>query len=375
MEALKTFQDIATALPNVEIDRWKSRGGRVIGTVCSDIPEEVIHAAGMLPLRVRAPKLADTSLGDAHLHVFNCSYTRSILEALLRGELGFLDGFVTTNSCDHMLRLAGELKDKANMLLVHYFSMVHTANDATRAWFASEVQGLVAAMEKSLGTTITQEDLRSSIQVYNETRSLLARLDELRKNDPPPLSGAEHMRIVLAGMSMPRERFNEKLGSLLPELEDRRSGEPGIPRLMVVGGACDVPEFIQFIEERGAHIVADGLCFGMRHYRGWIDEGGEDPLGAIVERYTNREPCPAVINGFDASFEVLKEVVHEWKIDGIVCARLKFCDHWAGRRKMLVDRMRNEGVPLLDLEREYSTVGSGQIGTRVQAFLEMLSPT
>jgi len=119
--------------------------------------------------------------------------------------------------------------------------------------------------------------------------------------------------------------------------------------------------------------VADGLCFGMRHYRGLIDETDEDPLRAIVERYTSRDPCPAVINSFDASFDILKEIISEWRIDGIVCARLKFCDHWGGRRKMLTDKLRHDGVPLLDLEREYNTAGSGQIGTRVQAFLEMLS--
>jgi benzoyl-CoA reductase/2-hydroxyglutaryl-CoA dehydratase subunit BcrC/BadD/HgdB len=373
MEGLTYFEEIASTLPNVEIDKWKSQGGRVIGTVCSDIPEEVIHAAGLLPLRVREPKLEDTSMGDAHLHVFNCSYTRSILEALLRGELDFLDGFVTTNTCDHMLRLAGELKDKANMPLIHYFSMYHTFNNAAKGWFASEVQGLIAAIENSLGVKITEEDLRRSIEVYNRTRTLLARLDELRKSDPPAVTGAEHMRIVLAGMSMPRELFNDKLEALLPQLEDRQSGEPGGQRLMVVGGACDIPEFIQFIEERGATIVADGLCFGMRHYRGLIDESGGDPLGAIVERYASRDPCPAVINSFDASFDILKEIISEWKIDGIICARLKFCDHWGGRRKMLADRLRDDGIPLLDLEREYSTSGSGQIGTRVQAFLEMLS--
>jgi benzoyl-CoA reductase/2-hydroxyglutaryl-CoA dehydratase subunit BcrC/BadD/HgdB len=287
--------------------------------------------------------------------------------------LSFLDGFVTTNTCDHMLRLAGELKDKAGMPLVHYFSMYHTFNDAAKEWFASEVQGLVEAIEKSLAVKITEEDLRCSIEVYNKTRTLLARLDELRKKDPPAVSGAEHMRIVLAGMSMPREHFNDKLEALLPQLEDRQSGEPGKPRLMVVGGACDIPEFIGFIEDRGANIVADGLCFGMRHYRELIDEGGGDPLGAIVKRYVGREPCPAVINSFDQSFDILKETISEWSIDAIVCARLKFCDHWAGRRKMLVDSLRDDGIPLLDLEREYSTAGSGQIGTRVQAFLEMIS--
>jgi benzoyl-CoA reductase/2-hydroxyglutaryl-CoA dehydratase subunit BcrC/BadD/HgdB len=235
------------------------------------------------------------------------------------------------------------------------------------------VQGLISAIEKALGVKIAAEDLRRSIGVYNRSRTLLAGLDALRKHDPPALSGAEHMQIVLAGMSMPRESFNDRLEALLPKLEGRRSGEPGRPRLMVVGGGCDTPEFIRFIEDKGATIVADGLCSGMRHYQGWIDEQAEDPLAAITERYTSRTPCPAIINSFHQSFEDLKEIVSGWRIDGIVCARLKFCDHWGGRRKMLVDNLRHDGVPLLDLEREYSTAGSGQIGTRVQAFLEMLA--
>jgi benzoyl-CoA reductase/2-hydroxyglutaryl-CoA dehydratase subunit BcrC/BadD/HgdB len=134
-----------------------------------------------------------------------------------------------------------------------------------------------------------------------------------------------------------------------------------------------MPEFIRFIEQKGANIVADGLCFGMRNYRGLIDECTTDPLGAISERYTSRAPCPAVINSFDHSFDDLQEILAAWKIDGLICIRLKFCDHWGGRRKMLVDKLRPHGIPVLDLEREYNTAGSGQIGTRVQAFLEMLS--
>ncbi len=372
MENLKYFGEMAATLSNAEIAKWKGEGGRVIGTVCSNTPEEVIHAAGLLPLRLRAPKVEDTSIADSHLHPINCSYTRSVLELLLRGELDFVDGLVTTNTCDHMLRLAGELKDKADMSLVHYFSMPHTLGEYAKGWFTSQMQKLISEIERAFGTKITEDDLRRSISVYNKTRTLMAKLDELRKGDPPALSGAEYMQIVLTGMSIPREWFNDKLEELLPELEGRQSGEAGLPRIMIVGGACDVPEFIGFIESKGATIVADGLCFGMRHFRELTDENDDDPLNAIARRYTSRPACPAIIDGFDQSFDILKEIVSEWKVDGIVCVRLKFCDHWAGQRKMLADRLCEDDIPLLDLEREYSTVGSGQISTRVQAFLEML---
>jgi benzoyl-CoA reductase/2-hydroxyglutaryl-CoA dehydratase subunit BcrC/BadD/HgdB len=335
------------------------------------MPEEVIHAGGLLPLRLRAPGLQDTAKADAHLHRINCSYTRSVLEALIRGDLSFLDGLIATNTCDHMLRLAGELQDKAGFP-VHYFSMYHTLGESSRKWFVLEMEKLIRYIEESFSITVSEEDLRRSVAVYNRTRRLMSQLGELRKTDPPAVTGAEYLRIALVGMSIPREQFNDRLEALLPSLRGRSASKSDRPRLMVVGGACDMPEFIEFIEAKGGSVVADGLCFGTRHYRGEVDEGAEEWLAAIADHYVDRMVCPAIFDGFDQSYGILKQIVSDWGIDGVICARLKFCDHWGGQRKMLADELRKEGIPVLDLEREYNTAGSGQIATRVQAFLEML---
>jgi len=371
MNELQYFEEVASELENREILAWKQAGNRVVGTVCSNMPEEVLHAGGLLPLRLRAPGLSNTSSADAQLHRINCSYTRSVLEILMRGDLSFLDGLISTNTCDHMLRLAGELADKAEFP-VHYFSMYHALGESSRQWFVLEMEKLIRYVEESFSTKIAEEDLRRSVSVYNQTRLLMMQLDELRKKDPPPVSGAEYLRIALTGMSIPREQFNDRLEALLPSLEERSPGEAGRPRLMVVGGACDIPEFIAFIEGKGATVVADGLCFGGRHYRGEVDENAEAMLPAIADRYAERVACPAVMDGFDHSYGILRQIIGDWSVAGVICARLKFCDHWGGQRKMLEEELRREGVPLLDLEREYKTAGSGQIATRVQAFLEML---
>jgi benzoyl-CoA reductase/2-hydroxyglutaryl-CoA dehydratase subunit BcrC/BadD/HgdB len=372
LECLRYFAETASPLKNPEIVAWKEAGKRIVGTVCSNIPEEVLHAAGLLPVRLRAPGLQDTSNADSQLHRINCSYTRSILEALLRGNFEFLDGIITTNTCDHMLRLAGEIQDQAGPMFVHYFSMYHTLGNASAGWFVREMERLIARLEESFGVDVTERNLRQSIAVYNRTRELMAGVNDLRKKDPPAVCGAEYLQIVLSGMSTSREQFNNRVEALLPELRSRRSGETGLPRLMIVGGACDCPEFLDFIERKGAFIVADGLCFGARHYLGTIKEDCASPLRAIAERYISRPACPSIIDGFEHSYRILKQIIHDWRVQGVICARLKFCDHWGGARKMLADELRKEGIPLLDLEREYATTGSGQINTRVQAFLEML---
>jgi benzoyl-CoA reductase/2-hydroxyglutaryl-CoA dehydratase subunit BcrC/BadD/HgdB len=371
MKELNHFQEVASELYNGELRAWQEVGNRVVGTVCSSIPEEVIHAGGLLPLRVRAPGLLDTAKADAHLHRINCSYTRSVLELLMRGELSFLDGLITTNTCDHMLRLAGELEAKAEFP-VHYFSMYHTLGSSSREWLLLEMEKLIRYIEQSFSVEISEEDLRRSVSVYNRTRRLMTGLGELRKKAPPAVSGAEYLAIAVAGMSLPREEFNRKLEAVLPALRERSSGSSGQPRVMLVGGACDMPEFIEFIEAKGIDVVADGLCFGARRYQGEVDEGAEAMLPAIADHYLDRIACPAIIDGFDHSYGILRKMIGDWAVDAVICARLKFCDHWGGQRKMLAEELRKEGVPVLDLEREYSTAGSGQIATRVQAFLEML---
>jgi benzoyl-CoA reductase/2-hydroxyglutaryl-CoA dehydratase subunit BcrC/BadD/HgdB len=214
MEGIEYFKSMASELNNYEIQFWKQSGKRVMGTVCSNIPEEPLSAAGFLPMRIRAPGIGDTSNADSHLHRMICSYNRAVLESLLRKELEFLDGIVSTDTCDHMHRLTGELRDKANVP-VHYFSMYHALTPVAGEWLILEMDRMIQHIETSYGIKISDEDLRRAISIHNRTRELMGRLNELRKKDPPPLTGGEYAQIVLAGMSIPREIFNEKLEAFL----------------------------------------------------------------------------------------------------------------------------------------------------------------
>jgi benzoyl-CoA reductase/2-hydroxyglutaryl-CoA dehydratase subunit BcrC/BadD/HgdB len=373
MEGLRYFEEIASRLDNEEVRAWKESGKQVVGSVCSNIPDEILQAAGLLSLRVRAPGIEDTANADSHMHRINCSYTRSVLELLLAGRLDFLDGLVTTNTCDHMLRLASELEANGSFPFVHYFSMYHSLGTAAQEWFIMEMRKMIEHVEASFGTKISDQDLCQSMNATDRVRGLMQHLNELRKEDPPRLSGAEFLNVALTGMSVPKERFCEKLEALIPELEQREPEGSGRPRLLLIGGGCDAPGFIDFLEQGGAWVVADGLCFGTRHYQEYADEEAEDPLHAIANRHAKRMACPSVMNTFDRNHDLLKQTIRDWRVDGVVCARLKFCDHWAGFRKLLTEALGHDGIPLLDLEREYQTLGSGQIRTRLQAFLEMLS--
>jgi benzoyl-CoA reductase subunit C len=373
MDQLNYFKDMAQVWANKEALSWKEKGGGVIGIQCSSIPEELVFAAGLLPMKLRTAGLANTKNADAHLHRINCSFTRSVLEALINGQLDILDGMVVANTCDHHLRLASEIEDKSSMKFLHYFRVNHTLGPGGKEWLIQEMRKLAEGLERTFDVSISDKNLRTAILVYNRTRSLIKNLNEMRKQEPPLLTGTEFMNIALTGMSVPREPFNQMLESLTPELKKRVIPDSHFPRLLLLGGACDSPEFVEFIEGRGARVVADGLCFGYRHLSGFIDETAEDPLAAIADRYLNRLPCPAAPDGTEQTYRILKTIIEENRVEGVVWARLKFCDHYSGERKILSDRLRKDhGLPVIELEREYSTAKSGQLSTRIQAFLELL---
>jgi benzoyl-CoA reductase/2-hydroxyglutaryl-CoA dehydratase subunit BcrC/BadD/HgdB len=142
--------------------------------------------------------------------------------------------------------------------------------------------------------------------------------------------------------------------------------------LLLAGTELDEPEFVTAIESQGAAVVADSLCYGTRTHLSPVDESAADPMDALCRRYFFQVSCARMIGNFPDRFEDLHSTVKKRKIDGVVFQRLKFCDPWGGEAHNLRRRMKEHGIPLLILEREYGLVNPGQVKTRVQAFLELI---
>jgi len=134
----------------------------------------------------------------------------------------------------------------------------------------------------------------------------------------------------------------------------------------------DNPDFLAGIEQQGALSVAEVVCFGQRSFGDPIPDGAGDPLERIARHRFFQVPCARMVECFDQQVAMLKDTVREFRADGIIFQRMKFCDPWAGDAHNLYWRMRKEGIPFLALDREYQVPASGQVKTRVQAFLEKI---
>jgi bzd-type benzoyl-CoA reductase N subunit len=351
----------------------KHQGNKVFGWLCTYVPEEVIHAAGVLPVRITGYS-QETELedGNAYLYINNCSFSRSCLQMGIRGEYGFLDGVVGGSTCDGARRLFDLWRYYIKTPFHHVLTVPRKHTQRAHDLYHDQVKQFKQHLEEFLDVQITDEKLLHSIDLYNESRALLASLYELRKLPEPPITGAETMEVLNASFRMPKELFNEWLRSLLDELVKSNNTHKSRARLMIVGSVMNNPEFVQSIEEQGGLVVIDELCTSTRY---WSDpvvlDPDKTPLEAISQRYLSNFPCARMVPS-DERFDRILELARDFKVDGVISQIIRYCVPYAHDLPLLTDRLKTQGIPTLSLDVEYGTSGSGQIQTRVQAFLEML---
>ncbi|GAB4344404.1 MAG: 2-hydroxyacyl-CoA dehydratase family protein [Candidatus Abyssubacteria bacterium] len=373
MEAFKTLAETANTRENRFVLDWKASGKKVLGYVCTYMPEEILFAADILPYRITGKGVTDTSRADSYLTRVNCTFSRCCLELGMSGGFDFLDGAVFVNGCDHIRRAFDNWKAHERALPFMYILPVpHVLSDDGLQWFREEVTKLKDSVEEHFGAIVTDEKLREAIHTYNETRSLLKRLYELRGADQPAFTGAETMTVLAAATAMPKHEFNKLLREILDDAETCEKRPAPRFRLLVAGSMMDEPQFLANVEELGATVVTDALCFGARSFWDLTEENG-DPFDALARRYYYHVPCPRMAGQYGRRRAFIMEQITRAKVDGVILEHIKFCDIHGTDNALLKEDLEKAGIPAIELERQYGPLAdAGRIRTRVQAFLERI---
>jgi len=373
-KAFEQFTEAIKTLFNPVLQNWKSQGGKIVGYFCSTVPEEIITAAGLVPIRMRATGSTSTERSDAFFSSINCSFARHCFNMALIGEFKFLDGVVCVNSCDHVRRIYDNwIRFVPDTKFVEVMSLPRKTEPAQVAWYRDEINLLRGKLEKHFGVKITDKTLWKAIKLHNETRRLQKKLYGLRKQEKPPITGAGALAVMVAGTAMPKAQYNDMLRELLDELKGAEGPGSHRARLLIVGGILDDPAYIKVIEDQGGLVVADSLCFGTRIMWVEVDESLSDPAEALAKYYVaDRPSCPRFYGEHDNRAKYVIDMCREFKCDGVIAERLMFCDPWAVEHYMLGQDLKAAGIAMLKLDREYITGGIGQLRTRIQAFLETI---
>jgi benzoyl-CoA reductase subunit C len=367
----KDLAELAASIMNPYVEDWKGQGKPTVGYICSYIPKEVIHAAGILPYRVGARGCTSTDEADVWMAPITCSFARGCLEMALKGEYDFLDGLISMNTCECMRRMCDNWTHQVKMPFSYYMSVPYKSDEGAIDFYEEELHLFQGTLEKHFGVNITDESLEDSIRVSNETRSLLTKLHEMRARKDPPLTGTELQKIAILSTAMPPEDYNQLLQTFIEEV-DAREGITGVPaRLMVIGSPMDDTRLTETIEEFGGLIVTDATCYGAYSYWDSIKTVG-NPWRSVASYYLKRPGCPRMPQKSGDRLAYIGEMAKAFDVDGIIFERMLFCNLWGGETLPLEEGLQEMGIPLLVLDREYITGAVGQLKTRLQAFIEMI---
>ena len=371
VNAIQELRDIAAG-PKAYAREWKqTTGGKVIGTLCSYAPEELILAGGALAYRIVGGS-GTISKADAHLQAYSCSLVRGALEDALTGDLDFLDGAVFPHTCDSIQRLSDIWRMNANTgFHLDAVLPVKLNTESARQYMTTVMGKARTELEKTLGRSITDKDLQQAIEVYNAIRKAMQRLYALRSDRPGIIQGHDVHAVVRASMVMDRRALADKLTQVVESLEQQPAGNATGKRIFLSGGVCNLPDIYDSIEAAGGCVVGDDLCTGSRGLTGRIDDTG-DPIAAIAARYAQRAICPAKHAGITARGDELVRLAKTHRADGVIFVFLKFCDPHAFDYPYLKSMLDEAGIPSLLVELEEQTASQGQFQTRCEAFIEML---
>jgi len=372
MDMFQTFHDVC-ADPNDYARRWKAAtGGKVVGTLCSYAPEELILAGGALGFRIIGGSSA-ISKADAHLQSYSCSLIRGALDDALNGRLDFLDGMIFPHTCDSIQRLSDIWRLNAGTgFHLDVVLPVKLNTESARDYMIAVMGKARVELEKALNRQITDDDLQQAIQTCNGIRAAMLKLYQIRQASPGRVAGRPMHAITRASMIMDRHDLLEALTGVIAQLEKQPApGAASGKRILISGGVCNLPDIYGLIESCGGSVVWDDLCTGSRQLTGPIAADG-DRMAAIADRYLSRAICPAKHAGVTARGDELVKLARDSKCQGVIFVFLKFCDPHAFDYPYLKKMLAAQGIPCLLLELEEQIAAQGQLRTRCEAFLEML---
>jgi len=375
---IEKFRHI-TENPHEYAKALKDKGHLLAGYMCTHVPEEILYAAGFVPIRILSAHESQ-AMTRSYIHETYCSFSHDCAYQGLQKNYGYLDMITHASSCIHMaeafnvwVRFAG-YEEKS--YLITYPHIIHTKH-AGDIMVKSFIQ-FKEFVEKFEGKSITDEEIEKAIKVYNKTRRLLKKLWESLKADKPPISGADVATVSLAAQVMEKQEFNKMLEELIQELKAEPHRVFSGVRLMVTGGACDDLRIFDLLEDLNydTNLIFVDSCTAARYFWFEVPEDSDDKLKAIAMGHISRIPCPSKDtvpgSGEKKRFRVLQGYIEEFKPDGVVMLYQRFCSPQSMDIMALKPILKNLGIPWTELELD-TTVPRIQFGTQLEALIETIN--
>ncbi len=363
----------------LEFEKMKEAGIKVVGLYCIFAPKELVRASGAIPVGLCGKNQSPLSDAETVLPVNLCPLIKSSFGYAITDTcdyFGFSDFLIGETTCDGKKKMFELLKRIKPLFLMH----LPPTSDGDRSlnYWVEEIVRLKDFLETQTGTKITEKELKHQIKLHNNKRILLKEIVSLCTEYPVPISGLDMMLVMeCKGFSAELEDYVNALQELAHELKViKRKGRsvcsPEAPRILLTG--CPIgkgsEKVLRLIEECGGIVTCQENCTGIKSFDRLVDEDG-DPYRSIASRYL-KIPCSCMTPN-QGRIDLLGRLVEDFKIQGVVDLTWHCCHTYNVESYLIKEFLEKEyQIPLLHIETDYSLTDTGQLKTRIEAFLEML---
>lgn len=383
LKYLYEFENLLQEANNELVQQAKKDGKLCLAYTCYHIPEVLLNLPGCFSTRLRAPRTGSLDISTYYMSSFLCGFSKALVERGIEGGYQHLDALFGSETCSQMnrayehfeiLHLVDNEKFFVTISDVPFKITPHTVKHYKRQM----QEKVLDKLHEVYGVDISDDALRKAVEEHNEVCRLITEIGEYRKEENPRITGYEYHVLNLISYCCPKYLIIDKLRETAEELKTRvpDTKKNYRAKIVVVGSEMDDPDFTKLIEESGALVVADRFCFGALPGREEIkltDEG--DVLEQIILHYMRTSQCPRYMSQdkVEGRREYVKQLVEEYHADGVLYQQLKFCEYWGYERALASHVVTNDfGIPSVCVDRQYTASASGQLRTRVQAFVESL---
>lgn len=377
------FENLLQDANNDLVKQATDDGKLAIAYTCYHIPEVLLNLDNCFSVRLRAPRTGSMDIATYYMSSFLCGYSKALLERGIEGGYNFLSALIGSETCSEMNRTYEHFELLSlvpnDKFFVTFVDSPFKIEKHTVKHYVNQLRvKILDKLHQVYGVDVSDAALKKAVEEHNEICRLITEIGEYRKEENPRITGYEFHVLCLATYCCPKYLIIDKLRETAEELKTR---EPDAKKnyrakIVVVGSEMDDPDFTKLIEDSGALVVADRFCFGSLPGREEIVlNDDEDILTQIALHYMKTSQCPRYMSHEKVQDrrDYVKHLVDEYKADGVMYEQIKFCEYWGYERALASYVMSNDyGVPTAAVDRQYTASASGQLRTRVQAFVESL---
>ncbi len=377
------FENLLENANNELVKQAQADGQLAIGYTCFHVPEAILNVGNCFSVRLRAPKTGSLDIATYYMSNYTCEFARALVERSIEGGYQFLDAMIGVDACSMMNRAMEhfeilKVNEKPNFFVTHC-DIPYKVTDYTLESYVKQMRlHVLDQLTEKYGVDTSEESIRKAVAEHNEVCSIISEMSEMRKEENPIITGYEFHVIDLVTYVCPKALILPYLRETLAELKKRKPDKknPFRARVAIVGSEIDDPSLTALIEGCGALVVSDRYCFGSAPGREVIElNDEEDALTQLCRHVMEVSECARYISDekVHQRRETADRLAKEFKADGIIYEQMKYCDYWGFERALASHIMHDEyGWPVLSVDRLYNNGNSGQLRTRVQAFVESL---